>query len=81
MHVHARRHPRKRLYVLEEDNPNSFINEKGDKFQTLLKLSKANIQGLFNGGDKFYEYEGFPKISRNFPGPDSTVQPPSVALV
>ena len=65
LHVHARRHPRKRLYVLEEDNPNSFINEKGDKFQTLLKLSKANIQGLFNGGDKFYEYDDLKKQLEN----------------
>ena len=28
LHVHARRHPQKRLYVKNEDNPHSFLNEK-----------------------------------------------------
>ena len=57
LHVHARRHPQKRLYVLEEENPHSFINQKNDNFQTLLKLSKNNIQSLISGGNKFYEYD------------------------
>ncbi len=61
LHVHARRHPQKRLYVVEEENPNSFINKKGDNFQKLLKLSKANIQRLIVGGDKFYEYNDLKK--------------------
>jgi len=61
LHVHARRHPQKRLYVVEEENPNSFINKKGDNFQKLLKLSKTNIQRLIVGGDKFYEYNDLKK--------------------
>jgi hypothetical protein len=61
LHIHARRHPQKRLYVLEEENPHSFINQKNDNFQTLLKLSKQNIQGLISGGNKFYEYNDLEK--------------------
>ena len=61
LHVHARRHPKKRLYVLGEDNPNSFIDEKNDKFQKFLRLSQHNIQNLVGGVDKFYEYNDFKK--------------------
>ena len=59
LHVHARRHPKKRLYVLSENNPNSFGNKKNDNFQKFLNLSKANIQNLINGNNKFYEYNDF----------------------
>ena len=34
LHVHARRHPKKRLYVLGEDNPNSFIDKKMISFKS-----------------------------------------------
>ena len=62
MHVHARRHSQKRLYVLEEDNPNSFINQKNDKFKQFLELSKLNINNLVKTPpDKFYEYEDLKK--------------------
>jgi len=57
MHVHARRHPQKRLYVLEEDNPHSFINQKNSKFKQFLELSKLNINNLLKKPhDRFYEY-------------------------
>ncbi len=56
LHVHARRHPKKRMYVKGEDNPHSFINQKNSKFQNLLDLSKRNIQALVTGQGKFYEY-------------------------
>ena len=36
LHVHARRHPNKRLYVMGEDNPHSFIDKKNPNFQKLL---------------------------------------------
>ncbi len=63
MHVHARRHPEKRLYVLDENNPHSFINQKNNKFQKFLELSKFNINNLIkNPHDKFYEYEDLKKI-------------------
>jgi len=56
LHVHARRHPNKRLYVKGEDNPHSFIGMKNIKFQKLLDLSKQNINSLHSGKNKFYEY-------------------------
>ena len=62
LHVHARRHPRKRLYVKGEDNPYSFIGEKNSNFKKLLNLSKQNMQNLITGKDKFYEYNDLKKI-------------------
>jgi len=56
LHVHARRHPQKRLYVKGEDNPNSFEDKKVSNFSILKKMSEQNIQSLLNGGNKFYEY-------------------------
>ncbi len=62
IHVHARRHPNKRLYVNNESNPNSFGNLKHDNFQKFLKLSQENIQTLISDGpNKFYEYKDFNK--------------------
>ncbi len=57
LHVHARRHPQKRLYVKEEENPYSFIDEKHDNFQQFLNLSRCNIGILRDGKGKFYEYK------------------------
>tara|TARA_R100000278_G_scaffold103802_1_gene80202 strand:+ start:556 stop:1557 length:1002 start_codon:yes stop_codon:yes gene_type:complete len=57
LHVHARRHPNKRLYVKHEDNPHSFISDKNIKFQKLLEMSKQNINSLHTGKNKFYEYD------------------------
>ena len=62
--VHARRHPRKRLYVLDENNPNSFCGKKNNNFQNFLKLSKLNIQNLINGNNKFYEYKDFENMEK-----------------
>jgi len=62
LHVHARRHPQKRLYVLDESNPNSFVGKKNNSFQKFLKLSKINIQNLINGNNKFYEYNDFKEM-------------------
>jgi len=62
--VHARRHPNKRLYVMEEDNPNSFGNKKNDKFNQFKQLSDRNIQNLISENEeKFFEYEDFKKIT------------------
>ena len=38
LHVHARRHPNKRMYVKGENNPHSFINQKNSNFQKLLNF-------------------------------------------
>ena len=60
--VHARRHPKKRLYVLNENNPYS-LGEKVDTFEKFLQLSNKNIQILSqNLPNKFYEYDDFNKI-------------------
>ena len=57
--VHARRHPEKRLYVLNEDNPYS-LGKKIDAFEEFRRLSDANIQTLAtNSPNKFYEYKDF----------------------
>ena len=57
--VHARRHPEKRLYVLNEDNPYS-LGKKIDIFEEFRRLSDANIQTLAsNAPNKFYEYKDF----------------------
>ena len=56
LHIHARRHPNKRMYVKGEDNPYSFINQKNLNFQKLLDFSKHNILSLVTGQNKFYEY-------------------------
>lgn len=57
--VHARRHPRKRLYVLNEDNPYS-LGKKINTFEEFRRLSDANIQTLANNlPNKFYEYKDF----------------------
>ena len=59
--VHARRHPQKRLYVLNEDNPNSFDDRKPSSFVKFKEMSQANIRSLIEGRNKFYEYSDFKK--------------------
>tara|TARA_R100000742_G_C4279616_1_gene104749 strand:- start:665 stop:1669 length:1005 start_codon:yes stop_codon:yes gene_type:complete len=62
--VHARRHPKKRLYVLEENNPNSYDNKKNNKFNQFKELSDRNIQTLLTANEKkFYEYKDFKKMT------------------
>tara|TARA_Y100001963_G_C6774365_1_gene446576 strand:- start:1582 stop:2598 length:1017 start_codon:yes stop_codon:yes gene_type:complete len=56
LHVHARRHSKKRLYVKDENNPNSFTNKKAGRFKEFKKLSQSNIQRLMTGTGKFVEY-------------------------
>ena len=65
LHIHARRHPNKRMYVEGEDNPYSFIDQKNSNFQKLLELSKQNIQNLITGKNKFYEYNDLKKVLEN----------------
>ena len=62
LHVHARRHPKKRMYVLNEDNQHSFINQKNNDFQTFLKMSRENINTLVSGQGKFKEYDDLKNI-------------------
>jgi len=62
LHVHARRHPQKRLYVRDENNPHSFLNEKNNKFKKFLELSRHNIGVLVSGQGKFKEYNDLKNI-------------------
>ena len=51
------------MYVLEENNPNSFENKKNNKFNTFKKLSDENIQMLLQDTNKkFYEFNDYKKI-------------------
>ena len=59
LHVHARRHPQKRLYVANENNPHSFAPLKHDKFKQFKKLSQSNINSLITNEGKFYEYTDY----------------------
>ena len=56
LHVHARRHPQKRLYVLNENNPNSFEDKKTDNFSIFKRMSEENLQSLVKNNNKFHEY-------------------------
>ena len=62
LHVHARRHPNKRLYLRFENLYGNIINKKNKKFQTLLDLSKKNVNSLITGEGKFYEYSDLKNI-------------------
>lgn len=56
--VHARRHPNKRLYILNENNPRGLCGkEKGDWWITLQKYSKTNLNNLFNSQNKFFTFQ------------------------
>ena len=64
--VHARRHPQKRLYVLDENDPMQqyALGEKVDIFEKFLQLSNKNIEILSqNLPNKFYEYNDFKKLT------------------
>ena len=61
--VHARRHPRKRLYVLNENNPYS-LGKKIDIFEKFKELSNQNIAILSqNLPNRFNEYSDFKKLN------------------
>ena len=59
--VHARRHPLKRLYVLDEESDTDTGNlNKSNAYHEFRRLSDANIQTLASGApNKFYEYKDF----------------------
>ena len=59
--VHARRHPQKRLYVKDENNPNSFDDKKNSAFSIMKSMSQQNIQSLHNKTGKFWEYSDLKK--------------------
>jgi len=57
--VHARRHPRKRLYIKDENNPYS-LGKKINIFEQFRQLSHKNIEILAKElPDSFYDYSDF----------------------
>lgn len=50
LRVHNRRHPKKRMYILDEDNPNGLCTaeKKGSWWTDLEDKSKFNLENLFN---------------------------------
>ena len=62
LHVHARRHSQKRMYVKSEDNPHSFLDKKNSDFKNFLELSRYNIGVLTSGQGKFKEYNDLKQI-------------------
>ena len=63
--VHARRHPNKRLYILNEDNPRGFCGDKKGKWSNVLdQHSKFNLHNIINSQNKFFTFKDvFDKIN------------------
>lgn len=54
LRVHNRRHPKKRMYILNEDNPMGFVGSaKGDWWNILENTSKYNMNVLFDTRHNF----------------------------
>lgn len=66
--VHARRHPRKRLYVKGENNPRGLCgdNDKGSWWKIYKHISQQNIGTLVsNSGERFLTETDFNNILKN----------------
>jgi hypothetical protein len=61
LRVHNRRHPKKRLYVVGENNPKGFCGEKdkGKWWRLLETMSKQNLHSLNNPRFKFHTWKDF----------------------
>lgn len=56
--VHARRHPKKRMYILNENNPRGFCGDKKGKWSNVLDHhSKFNLNNLINSQNKFFTFK------------------------
>lgn len=65
LRVHNRRHPRKRLYIKDENNPRGFCGDaKGDWWKTLEQISKTNLSLLMNSQRKFYTFDDYVNIMK-----------------
>ena len=64
--VHARRHPNKRVYIKDEDNPYGFCStEKGEWWKILQTMSKTNLNNLQNSQEKFFTFKDvFDKLNK-----------------
>tara|TARA_Y100000593_G_scaffold70077_1_gene128625 strand:+ start:2214 stop:3224 length:1011 start_codon:yes stop_codon:yes gene_type:complete len=58
LRVHNRRHPRKRHYISDENNPMGWCDErKGDWWDILMNRSKENLYKLSNNQSKFITFD------------------------
>ena len=66
LRVHNRRHPKKRLYIANENNPRGFCgNAKGDWWPILEKMSKENLATLRIQRKMYTMEDVFNKIKQN----------------
>ena len=66
LRVHNRRHPKKRLYILNESNPRGFCGlEKGNWWVILEKMSKENLATLRYQHNVYTMNDVFNKIKEN----------------
>lgn len=66
LRVHNRRHPHKRVYVKDENNPRGFCGkEKGDWWKILSTMSKTNLHNLKRQEKTFLMEDVFREIERN----------------
>ena len=61
LRVHNRRHPKKRLYIQGENNPQGFCgeNDKGKWWKILEQWSKENLYNLTYPGFKFHTWKEY----------------------
>jgi len=61
LRVHNRRHPKKRHYILDEDNPLGFCGEKdkGKWWKILEQWSKENLYNLNNPNFRFHTWNEY----------------------
>ena len=60
--MHNRRHPRKRLYIKNENNPRGYCGDaKGNWWKVLESMSKSNLSKLMNNQDKFLTFDDYRK--------------------
>ena len=60
LRIHNRRHPRKRNYVLNEENQSGYCDKKGKWWGILERMSKSNSHNLYTQ-QRFFTYEDFKK--------------------
>ena len=67
LRVHNRRHPRKRLYIDNENNPRGFCGkgDKGDWWSILQTMSKQNLATLRRQSTIYTMQDVFNEIERN----------------
>jgi len=67
LRVHNRRNPRKRNYIVDEDNPCGFcgIDDKGNWWKVIETMSKENLANIDDPNFKFHTYDDYFKKIEN----------------